>query len=250
MTISNNINWQIESIRVTAFINDSLNPNMLETWLEEVSENLPSQINKSPTSFVGISMSTKGFLRTEWHAGRLDVTISPEEPQSNQAIASISEIASLFSRLVDRVPEIGELPLIDRVALGLVLFVQVPSDSEGLRTLSSSIVSLNLHDSAIDFLYRVNHPCESHFYPGLKINRLATWSVGKMRLIRHQINTDGTQDHQIISEAPLAIRLELDINTNEALKLEAPVEKLGKILDELKGIAVDIVSDGEAAMLN
>ena len=50
MPTSNSIDWQIESIRVTAFVNGQLNPSMLETWLEEVSENSPSQISK--TSFL------------------------------------------------------------------------------------------------------------------------------------------------------------------------------------------------------
>ena len=61
MPTSNSIDWQIESIRVTAFFNGQLNPGMLETWLEKVSENSPSQVNKTPSSFSGISRSTAGF---------------------------------------------------------------------------------------------------------------------------------------------------------------------------------------------
>ena len=248
MPTSNSIDWQIVSIRVTAFVNGQLNPSMLETWLEEVSENSPSQVNKTPSSFIGISRSTAGFLRTTWTANRLDVTLSSEEPVSNQTIAPISEVASLFGRFVDRVPEIGELALIDRIALGLVLSFQVPSESAGLKVLSSSIVGLNLPESARDFLYRVNHPCKSRTVDGLNLNRLATWSVGKVRVIRFQINPDGLQDQQTISEAPPAIRLALDINTDEAVQLGADLERLRNILDELKAIALNVASAGEATM--
>jgi hypothetical protein len=244
----NNINWQIESIRVTAFVNGQLNPSMLETWLEKVSENSPSKISKTPSSFVGVSRSTAGFLRINWTANRLDVILSSEEPQSVQAIAPISEVTSLFSRIVERVPEIGELALIDRLALGLVLSFQVPSESEGFKILSSSIVGLNLPESARDFLYRVNHPCGSSTVIDLNINRLATWSISKVQVIQVHIKSDGTQDQQTISEAPLAIRLELDINTDQAVQLAADLEKLRNLLDELKQIALVVASDGEATM--
>lgn len=248
MSSANNINWQIENIRVTAFVTGQLNPSMLETWLEKVSENSPSQISKTPSSFVGVSKSTAGFLRTNWTANRLDVILSSEEPQSAQAIAPISEVTSLFSRIVERVPEIGELALIDRLALGLVLSFQVPSESEGLKILSSSIVGLNLPESARDFLYRVNHPCRSSTVNDLKINRLATWSISKVQVIQVHIKSDGTKDQQTISEAPLAIRLELDINTDQAVQLAADLEKLRNLLKELKQIALAVASDGEATM--
>lgn len=246
MSTSNGIDWQIESIRVTAFVNGQLNPDMLETWIEEVSENSPSQINKAPSSFVGVSRSTAGFLRANWNANRLDVTLSSEQPQSGQAIAPISEATSLFSRFVDRIPEIGELAPVDRLALGLILTAQVPSESEGLEILSPSIVSLNLPRSARDFLYRVNHPCKS--VGGLDLNRLATWSVGHVQLIKFLFKPDGSQAQQTISESPTAIRLELDINTDKAMQLGANLELLRNLLNELKTIAVNVAIGGEATM--
>jgi hypothetical protein len=248
MPTSNSIDWQIESIRVTAFVNGSLNPDMLETWIGEVSGNPPSQISKTPSSFIGVSRSTAGFLRTDWNANRLDVTLSSERPQNSQTIAPMSEAASLFSRFVDRIPEIGELAPVDRLAIGLVLSFQVASESDGLKILSTSIVGLNLPESARDFLYRVNHPCESRTVDGLNLNRLTTWSVGKVKVIQFQINLDGSQGQQTISEAPLAIRLELDINTDQAMQLGADLERLRKLLEELKAIALNVASGGEATM--
>ena len=248
MSISNSINWQIESIRVTAFVNAQLNPSMLETWLEEVSENSPSQVSRTPSSFIGISRSTAGFLRTNWTANRLDVMLSSEEPQISQTIAPISKAASLFDRFVDRIPEIGELALVDRIALGLVLTFQVPSESEGLEILSPSIVGLNLPRSARDFLYRVNHPYESSTVDGLNLNRLATWSVGQAQLIQVQINPDGSHVQQAISEALPAIRLELDINTDKTAQLGADLERLRDLLNELKAIALNVAFGGEANM--
>jgi len=249
MPISNSIDWQIESIRVTAFINGQLNPNMLEAWLEKVSENSPLEVNKKPSSFTGVSRSTAGFLRIKWNSNRLDVILSSEEPQSRQTIAPISEADSLFVQFVDSVPEIGDLALIDRLALGLVLSVQVSSFSEGLDILSPTIVGLKLPRSARDFLYRVNLPYTSQNDHELNINRLATWSVAKVQTIEVQFNPDGSQVQNIKSESPPAIRLELDINTDQAVQLEADLDKLRSLLDELKTIALDVAFGGEATML-
>jgi hypothetical protein len=249
MPTSNAIDWQIESIRGTAFVDGQLNPAMLETWIGEVSENSPSKVNKTSSSFVGISRSSLGFLRTNWNADRLDVILSSEEPKQGQPIAPISDISSLFERFVDRIPEIGELVPVDRIALGLVLVFQVPSEAKGLEILLPSMLSgINLPSSARDFLYRVNFPCESQIHSGLRLNRLATWSVSKTQVIHIQINQDGSQVQQTISESPFAVRLELDINTDNEVRLGADSSKLLALLKEMEIIAVDIAKGGEATM--
>jgi hypothetical protein len=134
------------------------------------------------------------------------------------------------------------------LALGLVLTFQVPSEAEGLEILSSKIVGLNLPLSARDFLYRVNHPYQSLTVAGLNLNRLATWLVGQTHVIKVQINQDGSQSQQTLSESPFAIRLELDINTDKAVQLGADSELVRNLLNELKAIAVGVAEGGEATM--
>jgi hypothetical protein len=248
MPISKSIDWQIESLRVTVFVNGQLNSTMLENWLVQVSENSPLQVSKMPSSFSGISRSRAGLLRINWIENRLDVLLSSEEPMSNISIASISDASALFNQFIDRVPDIDELPLVDRVALGLVLTFNVPSESEGLEILSHNIVGLNLHPSARDFLYRVNHPSKSKNNNALDINRLAIWSVGRARVIHFQLMPNGSQSQEIVSEDPPAIRLELDINTDIGVLLGANLEQLRMLLKELQEIAINIAHDGESAM--
>ena len=248
MPTEKSIDWQIESIRVTAFVNGQLNPEMLETWLKQVSENSPSQINKKPSSFTGVSRSTAGFLRTNWNANRLDVILSSDEPQHSEPIAPISDLDSLFQRFVIRIKEIGELTLVDRIAFGLFLTFQVSSESEGLDILSPNIRGFDIPLSARDFLYRVNYPYKSNTVGGLSINRLAAWAVGHKQLIEFQINPDGSQVQKNISESPTAISLELDINTDQDTHLNADLDQLSKVLVELENIAVKVANYGESAM--
>lgn len=247
MPSSNSIDWQIESIRVTAFINGQLNPDMLEKWTREVSENTPSQLNKTPTSFKCVSRSTVGFLHANWNGNRLDVILSSEKQQNRQAIAPISEATSIFGQFVDRMPEIGELAPVDRLAFGLTLTAPVSSDSEGLEKLSPSIPSLNLPSTARDFLYRVNIPCRSNTSEDLNLNRLATWSVGQAQIIQVELHGDGSQSQNSVL-LPTAIRLELDINTDKDTQLAADVNVVRNLLNELKGIAMNVATIGEAAI--
>ena len=250
MSVSNSIDWKIVSMRVTAFVDGDLSSSILESWLEEVSENAPSKVNKMPSSFTGIAKNDVGFLKVQWSDNKLDVILSSKEPQINQTIAPMSEIAPLFSQFVDQVPNIKNLAPVDRIAFGLILTCPVPSEEEGLKALSTSIVGLKLSPSVRDFLYRVNHPCKSSTDDTLLLNRLTTWSVGHVQVIQLQINQDGSQERKVLSETPTAMRFELDINTDEAVSLGAGSDKLKSLLDELKTIALDIVQNGEGMMQN
>ncbi len=251
MLPTNSTNWNIESMRFTAFINGQLNPSMLEAWLEQASENSPSQVNKAPNSFSGVSRrSTTGFLRTIWKGDRLDVTISPENPLDTiQTIASISEADSLLGWFVQQIPEIKELPPIDRLAFGLILVIPVASQSQGTEILSENIASLKLKPSARDLIYRVNYPHESQVSRGVSLNRLATWSVSNIQIMEFRLNPDGSQGQKVVSEGELAARLELDINTDKESKLGANSELLRSLLDELTKIALDVARSGEATLL-
>jgi hypothetical protein len=250
MPNSNSINWQIESIRGSMFVNDQLDSNKLEAWLEEVSENSLSQVNRTPTSFVGTSRNPAGFLRVSWNANKLDVKLSSGEPRGAQTIAPLSDATSLFKLFVNRMPEICEPALVNRIALGLVLTYQVSSVEEGLELLKTRILSLNLPQSAGDFLYRVNIPCESLTSNGLNLNRLTTWSIPNQQIIEVQIRPDGTQNQRVVSENPLSIKLELDINTDKETPLDINTEEFSALIQEFQKIALDISNIGESFLLN
>lgn len=249
MQTSNNINWQIESIRVTGFFNGHLNPSKLESWLQNITENPPTEVQKTPISFVGVSNIEAGFLKVNWIANRLDLVLSSGEPQKIQTIAPISELADLFDRFFIHITEIDDQVLVERLAFGLVLSLEVPDESEGLKTLSTNIIGVNIHESSRDFLYRINRPIESRIITGLSLNRLASWSVGKSKVIQIHLKKDGSQQQETVSETPMAIRLELDINTDQNGQLNLNFQGLNELLSELKDIGLDIALNGEAIMI-
>jgi hypothetical protein len=245
-----NINWNIESIRVTAFHRGTFNTRSLETWLETTSENVPTQVNKTAASFSGVSRSPDGFfIRADWNGNRFDVMLTPVQPETVAYLAPFNEARRLFDRFVDSVPHIESLPAVDRIALGVILTASVDDEGQGINLLRPAIHGLQIDPRARDFLYRVNYPSESRNREGVNINRLATWSVGKVQTIQIQLRPNGSQIQETVNEMPTAIRLELDINTDKSIRLEANSEVIAQFLSEMEVVATNIANNGESSML-
>ena len=247
--MTNSINWNIESMRVTTFQRGSFDTRSLETWLESTSENLPIQVSKTGASCLGVSRSPNGFIRANWNGHRFDVVLTSGQPDAVAHIASFTEVKRLFGWLVDAVPRMENLPVVDRIALGVILTASVESDEQGIDLLRPVIRGLEVDPRVRDFLYRANYPIGSHSREGVNINRLATWSVGQVQIVQLQIRPDGSQNQQVAVLIPKAIRLELDISTDQSVMLDADSEVVARLLTELEQMATDIADNGESSML-
>ena len=248
MPNSINIDWNIESIRVTGFHRGSFNTRSLESWLETVSENEPIQVNKTGQSFDGVSRSPDGFIRVNWNGNRFDVRLTPEQPALATQIAPFTEVQRLFVRYVDAVPRIENLPIMDRIALGVVLTASVENEEQGMELLRPAICGLNVDPRVRDFLYRANYPFESQTIIGTRINHLATWSVGQLQTVKVQIGPDGSQTQETVDTAPMSIRLDLDFSTDQFTSLEADSELLARLLTELGVQVIDFANNGESVI--
>jgi hypothetical protein len=243
------ITWLIESIRITGFLRTSPKARYLEEWLEKISENVPIQVTKTNTSFSGVAKTSNGFLRMDFGANRLDTLLLPDDPESNNTVGDFGSINELFAKYVERFPEIMNFPIFDRLAVGLVLTCNVENEANGLERLKLAINGLSLDSRVHDFQYRSNIPYSCASIEGFSINRLATWSVGQVQTIQVKIGSDASQIQEIVRLAPIAIRLELDINTDKDLKIGADSEKTKLLLGEYKTQALKLATFGEKAML-
>jgi hypothetical protein len=244
-----NIDWNIESIRVTGFHSGTFNTRSIETWLETTSENVPIQVNKTSSSFSGVSRTTDGFIRADWSGKRFNVILTPEQPEADPFLAPFNEARRLFALFVDSVPKIESLPFMDRVALGVILYASVVDEEQGIKLLRPAIHGLQIEPHARDFLYRVNYPIESLTRQDVNINRLVTWSVGQVQMIQIQVRSDGSQAQETVNVMPMAIRLELDISTDQNFMLEANPEEVAQLLSEMEAITTNIADNGESSML-
>ena len=55
MSFNGATDWDIESVRITAFVGELLDSNLLEKWIAKTSESQPLRIVKTPSSFSGLS---------------------------------------------------------------------------------------------------------------------------------------------------------------------------------------------------
>jgi hypothetical protein len=246
---SGDIDWQIENIRVTVFIKNPLNTNELESWLEKVSKNTPIQIAKRPTSFLGISKTEDGIIQIAWNSNRIDFVLSSDDPTNKSVISSFSKATEFFDTIFNKIPEISDLTPITRIAIGVVLSVVVENESEGLTKISHHISSLHIDPSSRDFLFRINHPNTSSVNNTVSLNRLVTWSVSVPQLVEVQIGSDGSQSQKVKSEKNPEMRLELDINTDGKVDLDADTSHFIGYLQELQKIALDIIFYGESILI-
>lgn len=246
---TNSIEWQIESIRTTVFVNGTLNSSALQSWLESVSDGSSPRLNITPTSFQGVARSTAGLLRVNWATNRLDVILASEDPKNVQAIAPFSSVNELFTQFMLPLKDLGGLPPADRIAYGLVLGYQVQNESAGLDLLSKLLTRVKLSKSSRDFLYRLNIPVESKSAPGLLLNRLATWLVGQIQILQVELKVDGSHvQSNLIENPPFSVRLEMDLSTDPQKQLNCSSSDFEKLLHELSGIALDIAAHGESVL--
>lgn len=243
------IEWLVESIRITAFLSDMPKPRALEDWLEVASKNTPIQVSKSGSSFSGVSRCDQGFLRLDWTMGRIDAMIVPAEPQAANMIGTLDLLPLLLDFYAIEFPKIGSLPPLNRIAIGIILTMKVSDENAGLALVVPAIRGLSLDPRVRDFQYRSNIPITSKVIADLKINRLATWSVGQVQTIHVKIGSDGSQSHEVLALDPTAIRLELDINSDKEKAIGANQESSMQLLSEFKTHAIDIAKYGESAML-
>lgn len=243
------INWRLESTRVTMFSDDAFNSRSLETWLETIGENPPIHVNKTPTSFLGVSRSHNGLIQAVWNDKRLDLTLIPEKADALPYIAPFEEAKQLFASFVEAAPRIKDLPPVNRIALGLVLTAPIETDKQAIDLLKTVIHSLQVDSGVRDLLYRANYPSQSHSKEGLAINRLATWSGGQVQALQLRIRAANSQIEEATTLAPTyAIRLELDINTDQSETLHADPDLVLRLLSELRKIAANIANNGEPSI--
>lgn len=249
MHTTNAIEWQIESIRTTVFFNGLLNPSVLQSWLEKVSNSGSIRLSITPTSFQGAARTTTGLLRVNWASNRLDVILASEDPTNIQAIAPLSSANDLFTQVMLPLKDLGELPPANRIAYGLVLSCQVENESTGLELLSNHLTRVKLSKTSRDLLYRVNIPVESKSIPDLLLNRLATWLVGQIQILQVELKTDGSQvQSNLLENAPFSTRLEMDLSTDSQKQLNCSTSDFEKLLCELSGISLDIAAHGESVL--
>jgi len=244
--------WLVENLRLTVFpVGEStVKP---ADWWQYVTGLEPDQVSTSGkravSSAEGIFEGKKLVLRSV--LDRIDWFLVPTDSATEEAvfnseppaIGHASEAFELFSSIVEKWFLSGDLPKINRIALGGTLLNPVGDRRSAYLSLKEYIPVAIDPDSS-DLLYQINLPrVDIPTVPGLELNRLSKWLATHHELFAVPIGgVLGTPISQ--GSSPTSIRVELDVNTMPEFKGPIPRDKLSTVYRELARAARDIVSNG------
>ncbi len=256
-TQGNEILWNVESLRFTAFFQPGTDVKASGWWKHVVAEAPESRVEKP----------REGLLREEGPllGGRLTLSADPLrvdwvlagnvnnvfEKGTFEALPRYDDCVSPFSKLVKRWIEL-KTPVV-RMAWGSVLLGPVDNREQGYRRIARYLPHVTIDSvGSSDFQFQINRPRNSKTKEQLKINRLSKWSVGLFQSGTLQLaplpegvgartgiaRTSGPSLH--------ACRLELDINTAAEYTEPFASELCLTLLDELVSLATEISQRGDS----
>lgn len=248
--------WDIELLRFTAFPSAPAQADQ-ELW-SAVSGSRPDDIQLRPQEGAGlfsgpcldgscklsliVSPERIDWLLTAQEAGKEEPSIPSAGPFKRRS----DEFSTLLSKWF------GHAPHSVRVALGAVLFVRVPSISDGLKLLAPMLPNVRLSLDELDFALAVNRPRASRTLgPKVRINRLTKWSavtVQRLLLLAHVgAGSAATFRTPTVQSSENHARLEIDFNTagDEAKPLLSESGKLELLFRELMDLAKETVAKGD-----
>ena len=237
------INWQVESLRVTAFPVNTSEVSAKAIW-ETCTDREPDetriQRDGTETREVGHS-SGRLFLvkqtdRLHW---RYQVQQEEgEDPPDYPIIGSLESELSVIVELAKTWIVSESMIPITRLAFAAVLLYPVESAEYGYEVLQTHLPTVN-HKNIKDLNFQVNRPRESKVVGGISINRLARWSVARFRFVSTNLHVISSEDEKS------ACRLEFDVNSSAQQTDAIAPDSLPNFVDELVSIGLELSEKGD-----
>jgi hypothetical protein len=244
--------WQAESLRLTAFLTPSVQPNGGDWWAS-IAGTQPETRTAKPAlgQLVDSGTFEDNMLTLSIQAGRIDWFLGPNPAvaqDSSVPIKSVGPFSSALDGFLRAMLKWLELcPPVLRLAYGVVLLEPTESKEAGYKRLAESLPSIRLDaKDSEDFFYQINRPRQTPANLGhLKVNRLSKWSVSSFQMFSSVIAPDMKIPYQHLGPKTLVCRLELDISTPAEKPDELPHEKLKEIFRELTVVGTEIAEKGD-----
>jgi len=241
--------WNIESLRLTNFVDNEFDPKNLEKWLIDISGEQPIQINKNISSFFGLSKLQTSIVKLAWQQNRIDLIKNSDAPHIENNIGHFSSFSEHCEKHILKYFQMGNCPLLDRLALGVILYLPVASNEEGIKKITPLLKSVKNIKNSEDFSFRINWPIRSTIAGGIKINRLMTWAIRSVKIL--QIDPQKGIATNITSSTPpeLQIRLEIDLSTDQKLDRKLSLDQQKEVVNYLIKIVNILAESGEKGLL-
>ena len=251
-TISNSakLNWETESLRLTAFPRFPERARDCGSWKAIVGRE-PDTRQERPSDQVVVEGGEfeDGWLTLEISPARIDwrFTMKAAEnmpPSGMPVFGPFQETRDTFLLLMKR--WLKTVSPLNRLAFGAVLLLPVTDRAIGYDTLNQLLPSVEIDSHGTsDFNYRINRKRPSQLeIKNLQINRLSNWSVLSVRTAQVQLEPGRSRVFE--TQDPLyACRLELDINSAPEFAKGLPKKRFPMLFHELIDFATEISEEGD-----
>jgi len=228
-TNNSNFHWQVESSRLTLFLDSS---DQKQLW-EKITGTAPEKRTERPKEDLLIEEGEWEDinLSVSVSSNRIDIVLSsiftpPELPNAGNIKDIIPKIKGIIDTLL--------IDEIKRIAFGLVVIQPEQDHPKAYKSLSKLLPNVDIEEETTDFLYQVNLPTQSKTDSPFEINSLRRYSV-----ILFQFKSISAQTNDVDSINSYATKLELDINTSQSTDLDNTLNNKC-IIDELIAEAIAI----------
>ncbi len=239
--------WEVESLRVTAFLTAPVPEQKWWTELlgaeaESKTSNRRVQLQQEEGSFQGKKLNL--LVR----ANRVDWVLAPQDDQAPQAgtLLSLGTLPGPIDPFLDLMLRWLKLsPPVERLAIGAILLQPVADRRSGYREIAKYLPAVKLDaEGSSDFSYQINRRRRSTTgIPNLEINRLSKWSVAEFRFGALSVSPASVAFSE--GEVIPALRLKLDVNTAPEFQGSLPENKLPNLLRELVDLTLEIAERGD-----
>lgn len=249
--------WDVSSLRLTVFppaIEMTVNP---DKWWLAVAGEPPDRVLAKPKleQYRILGNYNEGQLSLTINPTRLDWRWTAEKDDSGgesegnlmPVLGGFDEKVVEFQQVLAKWFGVNDLPLASRVAFGAVLLRPVIDRAGGY-----SLLHRYLHrvlqidpDNSSDLIYQINRPARVPIGENIMLfNRLSKWSVAITTQQKFLLSPEGGFRQQLAAPS-IAVRLELDINTEPNADNRFDMSMQILLLQEMIGLGTKIAEKGD-----
>lgn len=237
--------WQVQQLRVTAFVQHDDRIKEKESWLSLVGAPSETRTERSKENlFQEEGPYKEGRLILSVLPGRVDWLWSaipfPDLSDTGflPTLGTFTETSKIFKELI--ITWLNCVPPFSRLAFGAVLDQPAADKEDSYRLLQKYLPAVQLSpETSSDFMYQINRPVQSNVLSDHRINRLNKWAA-----LRFVFGV-GTGGMPVVQRQYNAVRLEIDVNTFHEGAVIIPNEKNQGILSELMSAAQNLAEKGD-----
>jgi hypothetical protein len=242
--------WDVESLRLSLFSTQSVSISDAD-WKAIIGKSEAQTIQVLPGVKRYVGKFDDGQLTLAAAGQRADLVFSyylPIEPSDTQElklhiIGPWDNVRETFVQSTRTWLNSLTFPIV-RIGFGAVLLLQTGTRLEAYQKLKLFLKSIDVDPNGMhDLLFRINWPQQSAVVDGLTLNRMTNWAAMRFNVAMLQL-TSGVIGSTPISEL-IAVRLEIDNNTDVERKKPFDCNELVSIYEELVEMACENATKGE-----